>query len=142
MEGSAQQTTDTSTLQPDAIPQQLVESLEGESGLRVHCTSLHAPKQTFSDLAPSGLEGLALCLNFPRLQGLSQVTGAFLIGFPRKSVASPSPGDSDMDLGPFSSGTSQAPTTPTFPLFGYKTVSFLFSFLKKLHPEIAKVWEI
>lgn len=81
------------------------------------------PEQTFSDLAPSCLEGLSLCLSFPRIP-LSQVTRAFLIVFPRKSVASPSPGDNYIDLGPFSSGTSQASTTPTLPLFKYKGCKF------------------
>lgn len=128
MERSDGQATDTSILQLDVVPQPLDWSLEGDSGLGVHCM----PLQAGADLFRSGfLEGLSLS-QLPQNPMLSQVTRTFLIVFPRKSVASPSPGDNYMDLGPFSSGTSQASTTPTLPLFKYKDCKFSLFLLKEI----------
>lgn len=130
MEGSDRQTTDTSILQPVVVPRPLIGHWKGTVGSGCTACPFRSERSIpFQIWLPRGTFSLS---QLPQNPTLSQVTRTFLIVFPRKSVASPSPGDNYMDLGPFSSGTSQASTTPTLPLFKYKGCKFSLFLFKEI----------
>lgn len=124
----------TFILQPGAAPHIPLGPWEGRmgSGCPDGPTFPFRPEQIFPDPAPLGLEGLSRLSQLPQNPTLSQVTRALLLGFPRMSVASPSPRDNYMLLGSLSSGTSQASTTPTLPFFKYKGCTFSLFLFKEI----------